>query len=128
MLENFKELKIINFKTITTTMNVALKYLDLVGEKDLLILAEEQTASIGRKDNIWHSPIGGFWGTYIFKLKAMYSEKQLSFLHLAVALAVKESIKEMLDLPIHVKWPNDIIFNSFNWYWYKHQQFLLEIS
>jgi BirA family biotin operon repressor/biotin-[acetyl-CoA-carboxylase] ligase len=86
-----------------------------------VIIAQTQSAGRGRKGRTWHSPAGlGLYLTILLKKTIFHGESHL--LNLLVSLAVYDAIKEILLagkesspglLPLELKWPNDIIYNSF---------------
>ncbi|MHA1115374.1 MAG: biotin--[acetyl-CoA-carboxylase] ligase [Candidatus Heimdallarchaeaceae archaeon] len=112
MAQESFSLKIIHFQSVPSTQNVALSYLELAKNEDLLIIAEEQSASIGRKQNKWFSPKGGWWGTFVFCKKEEINQKQYAFLHYSIALGVRKAIETILSIPVKIKWPNDIILEK----------------
>ncbi|EWC44184.1 hypothetical protein DRE_06929 [Drechslerella stenobrocha 248] len=76
-------------------------------------VATTQTAARGRGDNVWISPIGAL----VFSVVVRHNVKHLTnapviFIQYLAALAIVESIKAYdsgySDIPVYIKWPNDI--------------------
>ncbi|KAK6341754.1 biotin holocarboxylase synthetase, variant 2 [Orbilia brochopaga] len=76
-------------------------------------VASTQTAGRGRGDNIWVSPQGALVFSVVVRHRLAHQEKApVIFVQYLVGLAVVESIKAYGDgygdLPVYLKWPNDI--------------------
>ena len=69
-----------------------------------VVVAEEQTAGIGRHGHSWHSPpAGGLYISIILRL-----DHVLPVLTMALGLAVARAIDAKCD----IRWPNDILLNG----------------
>ena len=82
---------------------------------NFLVICEEQTAAIGRKNNYWFSPLGGLWFT-----AAIYGLPVSSGLTLFTGICVHKAIIEHLEqdlqykgkIMLKLKWPNDVYLNE----------------
>ncbi len=108
----FPPLKLIFETTVTSTQDAIVPILKENPDKCVFLLAETQSEGRGRKNHDWVSLPGGFWGTFAFPLSQVPTSEQLIFLHYQVALILRKLLKEHYNLPVLVKWPNDIIFLS----------------
>jgi BirA family biotin operon repressor/biotin-[acetyl-CoA-carboxylase] ligase len=69
-----------------------------------VVVAEEQTAGIGRHGHSWHSPpSGGLYISIILRL-----DRVLPVLTMALGLAVARAIDAKCD----IRWPNDVMLNG----------------
>lgn len=69
-----------------------------------VVVAEEQTAGIGRHGHSWHSPpAGGLYISIILRL-----DHVLPVLTMALGLAVARAIDANCD----IRWPNDVMLNG----------------
>ncbi len=75
-------------------------------EEGTVIIAEEQTKGRGTKGRNWYSPRG--MGLY-FSVILRPRKRDLSFLPLAMGLAVKDALFESFGLSVCLKWPNDLV-------------------
>ncbi len=80
------------------------------GAPDLaLVIANEQTAGRGRSGQTWYSPAGA---SLAFSLVLYPHQKEpylLPRLTALGALAVKDALNNLYDLPAQIKWPNDVL-------------------
>lgn len=98
--------KIIEVETCSSTNDLA-NAMALEGEEEgTVIIAGEQTAGRGTRGRVWFSE----------KEKGLYlsvilrpAVKDLSLLPLVAGLAVMGALKETVNLPVLLKWPNDLI-------------------
>jgi len=74
-----------------------------------VILAEQQLKGRGTLERKWISPRGGIWFSVI--IRPCIPPEKISFLSLAAALAVCETLIEKTMLFPKIKWPNDILIN-----------------
>ena len=70
--------------------------------------ADEQTAGRGRGDHAWHSVAGE--GLYVsVLLQPQLPASRLPFLPFAAGLAAAGAIREVSDLRVDLRWPNDLL-------------------
>jgi BirA family transcriptional regulator, biotin operon repressor / biotin---[acetyl-CoA-carboxylase] ligase len=72
------------------------------------ILASSQTAGRGRFGRAWFSPPGA--GLYVSIV--CRDERAAPLLTLAGGVAVADGIRNATGLPVHIKWPNDIVVDD----------------
>ena len=72
-------------------------------------IAETQMKGRGRLDREWISPTGGLWFSLI--LRPHLSPTEAVKLTFVAGLAVTEVLREMFDLRVETKWPNDVLVN-----------------
>ncbi len=72
------------------------------------VVAEQQTAGIGRHGHSWHSePGAGLYVSVVLRLELPPSE--MPVLTLALGIAAGEAIALSTGLPCDLRWPNDIL-------------------
>lgn len=76
-----------------------------------VVLADEQTASYGRRGRAWQSPKGNLCCTLI---EAWTGYDDLAWLPYALGLALHDALSGMLKdgHDLRLKWPNDILLNG----------------
>jgi len=79
--------------------------IDLVN-KNLIVLANEQTKGRGRRGNKWISPFGNIYCS--IALYVNFSNNVLSKIGMLVSVSVKRSLEHIGLGDILIKWPNDI--------------------
>lgn len=73
-------------------------------------IADAQTAGKGRRGRIWVSPSGE--NIYFsLLLRPEFSPEHAAALTLVMGLSVAQAIREVTDLPVGIKWPNDVVIN-----------------
>jgi BirA family biotin operon repressor/biotin-[acetyl-CoA-carboxylase] ligase len=76
-----------------------------------ICIAETQTAGRGRMGRAWHSPQGkGLW--YSMVLRPTIPLRAMSHLTLLTAVVLCETIREQTNLPVGIKWPNDLLLDG----------------
>ncbi len=103
--------KIHSYKEIDSTNELATK-LALSGEKEgSVVIAEYQTKGRGRLGRKWLSPRGK--GAYFsIILRPDILPREIPVITLLSSLSVAKTIREVLDLPSFIKWPNDVLINK----------------
>jgi BirA family biotin operon repressor/biotin-[acetyl-CoA-carboxylase] ligase len=73
---------------------------------DTVIVAATQTAGRGRGSNVWRSPLGGLYATWLGWLKT----DELTWLPLAAGVALVEAIEAVFPAcRLSLSWPNDVV-------------------
>ncbi|MCK4410215.1 MAG: biotin--[acetyl-CoA-carboxylase] ligase, partial [Candidatus Eisenbacteria sp.] len=73
-----------------------------------VLLADEQTGGRGRSGRTWFSPAGlGVWMSVL--LRCELPAEKLAPLSVAAAVSVADALRELTDLDVRVKWPNDLL-------------------
>src|SRR5206468_7208786 len=93
------------FATVTSTLDVA-NAIAVTAPAGTLIVADEQTSGRGRHGRSWTSPRGaGLWLTLIERPEDPLA---LEVMSLRCGLYAAEALDSLADVPIGVKWPNDL--------------------
>ena len=92
-------------RLVGSTMDVA-RDLAHQGEREgAVVIAEEQNKGRGRFSRVWVSPPGlNLYMTVLLRPK----QEQLSFMNMAAALAVHQTVVDVTGITPTVKWPNDV--------------------
>ncbi|MDR3586400.1 MAG: biotin--[acetyl-CoA-carboxylase] ligase [Desulfosporosinus sp.] len=80
------------------------------GVHGLTVLARYQSGGQGRLQRQWESPRGGLWMSVV--LRPDLSLADASKLTLATSVAIVDALKELFQLRIGIKWPNDLVYNG----------------
>lgn len=102
--------RIYRFNSVESTMDTA-RSLAKEGACHLsAVVAENQTLGRGRLNRTWHSSQGGLWLTLILKpdIPPIYSY----IYNFAASLTMASVLKKQFDVPVSVKWPNDLLIGS----------------
>lgn len=75
-----------------------------------IVLAKRQSSGKGRLQRQWESPLGGLWMSAV--LRPNLSLADATKITLAASVAVVDALKELVDMPFGIKWPNDIVFEG----------------
>ncbi|MFH1195479.1 MAG: biotin--[acetyl-CoA-carboxylase] ligase [bacterium] len=76
-----------------------------------VVLAESQTKGRGRRNREWLS-ISEQNLTFSILIKSPIDSAQLHFLNFGSALAVAQSIENLFQLNVELKWPNDVLVDG----------------
>jgi BirA family biotin operon repressor/biotin-[acetyl-CoA-carboxylase] ligase len=76
------------------------------GERDVAVVAAEQTGSRGRLDRRWSSPRGGVWASVVQRPDV--PPATVPIFTLAAAVAVTTAAREA-GVDAAIKWPNDVL-------------------
>lgn len=99
------------FDTLSSTMDVALQLAVKGVPEGAVVLAEAQTKGKGRLGRNWISPkYKGIYLSLILRPKILPSKA--SVLTLLSAVSICEAVKEITDLDLKIKWPNDIFIQN----------------
>jgi BirA family biotin operon repressor/biotin-[acetyl-CoA-carboxylase] ligase len=98
-------------KTVGSTSTVLKSLVGKGADEWTVVLAEEQTEGRGRLGREWISTVGeGIYMSLLLKpdIQPYHAAKITQIAASAVTLAIREK----MDLPALIKWPNDIVVNS----------------
>ncbi len=95
------EFQILHFASVTSTQDIAKGIL----KENVVIVADEQRSSYGRKRREWHSPPGGLWMTIILRTELW------DVITLAASVAIVKAL-EAFEIEVGIKWPNDIFYKG----------------
>jgi len=101
--------KIIFLHEVDSTNDLAKKLANYGADEGTVVLAEKQSAGKGRLGRVWVSPHGGLYFSVILKPKMTASEA-VKLVYVA-GLAVAESLRDLYNLKVETKWPNDVLVN-----------------
>lgn len=79
-------------------------------KEGMVLLSEAQFNGKGRRNRKWVSPEGGIYLSIL--LKSREDRKYIPIFNLIGAISIAESLKELYNLPVSVKWPNDVVLDS----------------
>jgi len=103
--------RLLHFSSLPST-NEYVKALATVGEPEgLIVLADEQTAGIGRLDRSWHSPPGGLYFSLLVR-PMTFAANETPLITLTTGIAVAKVFQSALGLEAALKWPNDVLLNN----------------
>jgi BirA family biotin operon repressor/biotin-[acetyl-CoA-carboxylase] ligase len=76
-----------------------------------VVVAEEQTAGMGRHGHSWHSEAGA--GLYLsIILRLPLAPDALPVLTMALGLAVQKAVNDAAGVDCDLRWPNDLLLNE----------------
>jgi BirA family biotin operon repressor/biotin-[acetyl-CoA-carboxylase] ligase len=102
---------VIILERTTSTMDTAKKLAHTAFKSGTVIFAEEQTKGRGRSDHSWSCPkYKGLLFTLL--VKHNIQPDHLCLLTGTMAVSITETIRETLQLPAEIKWPNDILIGG----------------
>jgi BirA family biotin operon repressor/biotin-[acetyl-CoA-carboxylase] ligase len=97
--------------TTTSTMDIAKKLARKDFKNGTVIFAEEQTGGRGRSGHSWFCP--RYKGLlFTIMLKYNIEHNHMCLLTGAAAVSITETLRETLQLPAVIKWPNDILIDG----------------
>lgn len=76
-----------------------------------VLFAEFQTEGKGRKDREWYSNKGQNL-TFSILLNENLDINKINYYNFGAALAVGQAIENLFQLPVEMKWPNDVLING----------------
>ena len=101
------------YEHVQSTSDIACQYIQQSAPDTLLaVLAEEQTGGRGRRGRKWHSPPGSGLLLSMAVSFAPHTAMRFEQWPLLAALAVREAIADFVDVPVQIKWPNDILIDG----------------
>lgn len=96
------------YDSVESTQNIARAAAEAGAAEGMLIIAEQQVSGRGRMGRGWISPQGkGIWMSMVLRPKVpIHFAPQLTLL---TAVALCRSLRRKTDLPVGIKWPNDLL-------------------
>jgi BirA family transcriptional regulator, biotin operon repressor / biotin---[acetyl-CoA-carboxylase] ligase len=99
------------FGTIASTMTEAARLAASGAPHATIVLAEEQTAGVGRLGRSWHSDAElGIYCSILLRLPV--EPDTLPVINLMLGLATAEAIEKSTNLACDLRWPNDVLINE----------------
>ena len=101
------KLKLLKFKSVKSTNDKAIKFIQTGKHSSGLIFSENQTKGKGTMGKKWVSKKGNLYLTIYFEI----NQKKINFKHYAVlnAYLLKYLLKKNYSDQIKIKWPNDLL-------------------
>jgi BirA family biotin operon repressor/biotin-[acetyl-CoA-carboxylase] ligase len=101
----------VRLRSTESTMIDAAKLAALGEAHGTVVVAEEQTAGIGRHGHSWHSERGG--GLYLsIILRQALPPDAIPVLTMALGLATQRAIEDVCGVHCDIRWPNDLLLNE----------------
>jgi len=105
-----KPYKIINLPETGSTNDIAKEYA-VIGEENLVIVADRQTGGRGRNGRSWESQEGNLFCSILLKPKCR--PEIFSLFSFVCALAVTGALEALTgNSELTLKWPNDVLLNG----------------
>ena len=103
--------RIERFERVDSTMAIAAKLATEGCASGTVVVADEQTAGIGRQGRVWISEKGtGLYASIVLRLPV--EAGGLPVVMLALGLATQEAIAEVTSLAPDLRWPNDVLIDG----------------
>lgn len=100
------------YRELPSTNTEALSLAQAGADHGTVVIAEGQTAGRGRHGRPWFSPIGeNLYCSVLLRgigQSSLPLERQ-TWIPLVSALAVSQTVENMIDAPLLLKWPNDLL-------------------
>jgi BirA family biotin operon repressor/biotin-[acetyl-CoA-carboxylase] ligase len=99
------------FATVDSTMNLAARLAAAGAPHGTVVLADEQTAGIGRLGRTWQSVAeAGLYSSVLLRLGI--APAQVPLVTLVLGLATADSIQKSTGLACDLRWPNDVLIRE----------------
>ena len=99
------------FESVGSTMTEAANLAEAEAPHATVVLAEEQTAGIGRFGRTWHSPAGS--RNLLLDCAALeLPPGSVPIASLLVGLAAADAIQKTTNLLCDLRWPNDVLIGE----------------
>ena len=99
------------FDQLESTNTHALKMADKGTAHGTVVLADYQSTGKGRLGREWHSPAN--MNIYFSVILTQHPRQPfIAWIPLATGIAIAETIEEITELNVSLKWPNDLLFET----------------
>lgn len=102
---------IIHYRSIDSTNAEAKRLFEDGDRNGVVLVADTQSGGRGRLSRTWSSPRGGLWFSVILNPEGLFAEK-LPILSLLAGVSVAEALKQLFNVDVNLKWPNDIVVGN----------------
>ena len=103
--------QVYHFDSLASTMREATQLAAAGAPHGTVVLADQQTAGIGRFGRSWYSEAGvGIYCSLLLRLPI--AADKLPLVTLALGLATAEAIQNVTDLKCDLRWPNDVLIRE----------------
>ena len=110
--ERFTDKKIFYYAQVDSTNQIAHQLAEQGALNGTTIIAEEQLKGRGRLGRSWFSPPqGGLWFSIILTPHNR-NPAEIPPITLVTAAVIADLLKEKFNLPVDVKWPNDLLIHD----------------
>lgn len=99
------------FEEITSTNQYAKKIAEEGAAEGCLVIADEQSRGKGRSGRVWKTPPKTAIAMTLL-LRPKLSPARVSMVTLVMGLSVACACRELYDLPVGIKWPNDVVIHG----------------
>jgi BirA family biotin operon repressor/biotin-[acetyl-CoA-carboxylase] ligase len=103
--------RVLCYESVSSTNDLAKQLAEEGAVEGTLVVAGQQTAGRGRHARRWHSSAGSSLLLSLI-LRPPLKPELLPHLFMSSALAVAQAVEQATSLPVHFKWPNDILLGS----------------
>ncbi len=97
---------ILTYASLDSTNDTAYKLAENGAKEGTVVIAEKQKKGKGRHGRAWISPMGGIYLSCV--IRPDIEPKEVAKITLVSAIAVSAAIRETVNVPAMIKWPNDI--------------------
>lgn len=97
---------ILSYASLDSTNDTAYELAENGAKEGTVVIAEKQKKGKGRHGRTWISPKGGIYLSCV--IKPDIEPKEVAKITLVSAIAVSTAIREVVNVPAMIKWPNDI--------------------
>ncbi len=104
------KLKLIKFKSVKSTNDIAIKLIKNKKTQPTLISSEKQTRGRGTMGKKWISQKGNLFISIFFEI----NQKRINFKQYAIlnAFILRKLVSKFVSKNIKIKWPNDLLYNK----------------
>jgi BirA family biotin operon repressor/biotin-[acetyl-CoA-carboxylase] ligase len=104
------KIKLIKFKSVKSTNDIAIKLIKKNKTQPTLISSEKQTKGRGTMGKKWISQKGNLFISIFFEI----NQKRINFKQFAIlnAFILRKLVSKFIFKNIKIKWPNDLLYNK----------------
>ena len=104
------KIKLIKFKSVTSTNDIAIKLIKKKKTQPTLITSTRQTKGRGTMGKKWISQKGNLFISIFFEI----NQKRINFKQFAIlnAFILKKLVSKYISKKIKIKWPNDLLYKK----------------
>ena len=104
------KIKLIKFKSVKSTNDIAIKLIRKEKVQPTLIFSEIQTKGRGTMGKKWISQKGNLFISIFFEI----DQKRINFKQFAIlnALLLRKLLSKFISKKIKIKWPNDLLYKK----------------
>lgn len=100
-----------HFAAVDSTQRVAFRLADMGAAHGTVVRADFQSAGRGRQGRSWESPAGSALMFSVI-LRPIVPMHQLGTLSILIAGALADVFSDLVNGPVHIKWPNDVLIGG----------------